>query len=275
MSAGDLQSLPVQPPDRRIAYGSEASQFGELRLPPGAGPHPTVVLIHGGCWRADYATLAAIAPMADALKADGIATWSIEYRRLGEPGAGWPGTYLDAGHAIDYLRTLAPQYHLDLTRVVVLGHSAGGHLAMWAGTRKKISPASALYLPDPLPIHAVMNLAGTIYMAENIAHMQEMCSDSIVTKMMGGTPAEVGERYREVSADTFLPLGVAQVLIWGTKEDYVPLTLAERYVSAADRSDDRSRLVTLPDAGHFETVSPLSSTWPVVHTTIRSLLAGK
>ena len=275
MAAADLQALSAQPPDQRIAYGSEASQFGELRLPPGAGPHPTVVLIHGGCWRADFATPAAIAPMADALKADGIATWSIEYRRLGEAGAGWPGTYLDVGHAIDHLRALAPQYHLDLTHVVVLGHSAGGHLATWAGTRKKIPPTSALYIPDPLPIHALMNLAGTIQMAENIPHMEQMCMDAVVTKMMGGSPAEVGERYKEVSADTFLPLGVVQVLIWGTKEDYVPLTLAEQYVSAADRSDDHARLVTIPDVGHFEIVSPLSSTWPVVHTTIRSLLAGK
>ena len=92
MTADDLGSLPSRAPDRRIVYGSEASHYGELRLPAGAGPHPLVILIHGGCFKAEYATAQYFGAMADALKADGIATWNIEYRRLGEPGSGWPGT---------------------------------------------------------------------------------------------------------------------------------------------------------------------------------------
>jgi hypothetical protein len=101
MTADELGALPSRAPDRRIVYGSEANHYGELRLPAAAGPHPLVILIHGGCFKAEYATAQYFGAMADALKADGIATWNIEYRRLGEPGSGWPGTYLDVGRAVD------------------------------------------------------------------------------------------------------------------------------------------------------------------------------
>src|SRR5215204_5258688 len=121
MTAEELKALPSRAPDRRITYGADASQYGELRVPPGTGPHPLVVLIHGGCFKATYATAQSLGAMADALKADGIATWNIEYRRLGEPGGGWPGTYQDVGRAVDHVRTLAVQYRLDLGRLVVAG----------------------------------------------------------------------------------------------------------------------------------------------------------
>ena len=143
MSPQDLQALPAEVPDHRVHYGKDSSQYGELRLPKGKGPHPVVVLIHGGCFKAAYATPRDLAPMGDALKVDGIATWNIEYRRLGQPGGGWPGTYLDAGHAVDELRGLAGRHSLDLGRVVLLGHSAGGHLAMWAAARPRV-PRAAL-----------------------------------------------------------------------------------------------------------------------------------
>src|SRR3954470_19817978 len=113
-----LQALPHQPPDLRIAYGTDSSQYGELRVPGGAGPYPLVVLIHGGCFKAAFATAEYFGAMADALKLDGVATWNIEYRRLGESGSGWPGTYLDVGHAVDHVRTFAGDHHRDLDRVV-------------------------------------------------------------------------------------------------------------------------------------------------------------
>ena len=130
MTPPEFQALPSKP-GGELTYGSDPNQFGELRVPAGTGTHPVVVLVHGGCFRADFSTLSDLSPMGDALKADGIASWNIEYRRLGQPGGGWPGTYQDIGHAIDHLREdWRQEYHLDLNRVVAGGASAGGHLAL-------------------------------------------------------------------------------------------------------------------------------------------------
>ena len=272
MRPADLRKLPMPAADHQFSYGDDPNQIGELRLPPRPGPHPVVVLVHGGCFQPGAARY--LAAMGDTLKSDGIASWNIEYRRLGQPGGGWPGTYLDVGRAIDYLRELAAPYKLDLNRVVVLGHSAGGHLTMWAATRQRIAPKSPLFISKPLRIRGVINLAGPIDMTANIEHYEEMCRGPVVTRMLGGPPAAVPERYREASPNTMLPLGVPQILIWGEHEDYVPQPLAEQYVSAATRAGDRARLVLVPAAGHFETASPLTAAWPIVREAIRSLLSN-
>jgi acetyl esterase/lipase len=272
MAPGELQKLPTRPPDHRAGYGVDPNQVGELRVPAGRGPHPVAVLVHGGCWKAEYATLRDLAPMGDALKDEGIASWNIEYRRPRQQGSGWPGTYLDVGHAIDHLRQLAKKFDLDLSRVVVAGHSAGGHLAMWSGARHRLSVKSALHIPDPLPLRGVINLAGTIDMTKNIAHMESQCRDTVVTTLLGGTPSAVPERYREVSAMAMLPLQVPQVLIWGEHEDFVPLPLAQLHVNMAIKAGDKARLIVIPAAGHFESASPASSAWPIVLGAIRSLL---
>jgi acetyl esterase/lipase len=275
MTPQDLGALPSQPPDRRISYGEDSSQYGELRLPVGPGPHPVVVLIHGGCFKAAYATARDLAPMGDALKADGIATWNIEYRRLGEPGGGWPGTYLDVGRAVDHLRTLAGQYALDLGRVIVVGHSAGGHLAMWAAARERVPMGSGISSVTSLPVRGVVNLAGPVDLTANIAGYEGLCRDTVITSLLGGTPAAMPNRYAAASPIKLLPLGIPQVLIIGEHEDFVPRPLAEAYMREATQAGDSVRLVVIPRAGHFEIASPRASTWPLVEAAIRSLLAGR
>ena len=275
MAPGELQALPSRPPDLRVAYGDDSSQFGELRIPSGSGPHPVVVLIHGGCFKAAYATLRDLAPMGDALKDSGIATWNIEYRRLGQPGGGWPGTYLDVGRAVDFLRTLAYSNALDLGRVVIVGHSAGGHLAMWAAARARMPAGSEVHMAEPLPVRGVVDLAGPVDLTANIEGYQGLCRDSVITGLMGGTPAEVPEHFAHASAIKLLPLGIPQVLIIGDHEDFVPRPLAEAYVQAATDAGDPVRLIVLPRAGHFEIASPRAATWPRVESAIRSLLDGK
>jgi acetyl esterase/lipase len=275
MTPEDLAALPSRAPDRRIAYGIESSQYGELRIPAGTGPHPLVILIHGGCFKASYATARNFGAMADALKSEGIATWNIEYRRLGEPGSGWPGTYLDIGRAVDHVRALAGEYHLDLGRVVVVGHSAGGHLAMWTAARRRLTKASALFVADPLPVRGVMDLAGPVDMTANIPGYEALCRDTVITSLLGGTPAAVPEHYAQASAMKLLPLGIPQVLVLGSHEDFVPLPLVDSYVRAATAAGDPVRRILIPGAGHFEIASPLSFTWPKVNAAIRSLLDGK
>jgi acetyl esterase/lipase len=275
MTPEDLAALPSRAPDQRIAYGTDSSQYGELRVPSGTGPHPLVILIHGGCFKAAYASAHYFGAMADALKADGIATWNIEYRRLGEAGSGWPGTYLDVGRAVDHVRALADEYHLDLGRVVVVGHSAGGHLAMWTAARRRLTKASALFVADPLLVRGVMDLAGPVDMTANIPGYEALCRDTVITSLLGGTPAAVPEHYAQASAIKLLPLGIPQVLVLGSHEDFVPLPFVDSYVRAATEAGDPVRRILIPGAGHFEIASPLSFTWPTVNAAIRSLLDGK
>jgi len=274
MSPRDLQALPSRPATARVAYGSDSSQYGELRVPPGPGPHPVAILIHGGCFKAMYANARELGAMGDTLTAEGIATWNIEYRRLGQPGGGWPGTYLDVGRAVDHLRELAQDHDLDLSRVVLVGHSAGGHLAMWAASRARLAPESDLYLPDRLPVRGVVDLAGPVDMTANIPGYEGLCRDSVITLLLGGRPGEVPGRYADASAIRRLPLGVAQVLVIGEHEEFVPRPVAEAYVRAAQEAGDSIRLLVLPGMGHFELAMPTTPAWAPVAAAIRGLIDG-
>lgn len=244
-----FQAIPSSPADAISRYGPEAEQFGELWLPTGSGCHPVVVLIHGGCFKAAYATLRDLAPIGDALKQHGIATWNIEYRRLGQLGGGWPETYQDVGVAIDHLRSLAFRYRLDLGRVVFVGHSAGGHLALWAAARGKVPAASAIRSRRPLRPLGAVDLAGPFDMRENIAKYQSECRDSVITQMMAGTPEQVPANYRAASPGALLPLGIPHVLIWGEHENFMPHPPAVEYVRRARLAGDDAALRVVPGAG--------------------------
>jgi acetyl esterase/lipase len=275
MTPQDLQAIPSRPPDQRLTYGEDSRQYGELRVPGGSGPHPVAVLIHGGCFMAAYANARDLAPMADALKDRGIASWNIEYRRVGHPGGGWPSTYRDVGRAVDQLRTLAGPNALDLDRVVIVGHSAGGHLAMWAAARARVPKESPIFMAAPLPVRGVVNLAGPVDLTANIPGYEGLCRDSVVTMLLGGTPATVPDRYAQASPIKLLPLGIPQVIVIGEHEDFVPRPLVEAYALAAAAAGDSLRLVVIPRVGHFEIASPRASTWSQVESAIRSLLDGK
>ena len=199
MTPAQFKALPSKDADYHLPYGSEANQFGELRVPSGAGPHPVVILIHGGCFKAEYGTLRDLAPMADVLKARGVATWNLEYRRLGQTGGGWPGTYLDVGRGVDHLRAIATKNHLDLARVIVVGHSAGGHLAMWVASRSRLPKTSPIYVSDPLPIRGVVDLAGTPNLEALIPVEQLSCGGPVIEQLLGGKPTEVPEHYAQAS----------------------------------------------------------------------------
>jgi acetyl esterase/lipase len=274
MTPQDLTSVPAQAPDRRVIYGADANQFAELRVPGGAGLHPVVVLVHGGCFKT-YGSFADLAPVGDVLKGRGIATLNVEYRRVDQAGGGWPNTYLDVGHAVDHVRSLAKEHRLDLSRVVIVGHSAGGHLAMWAAARSRVPRGSALYMANPLAVRGVVDLAGPLDLAANIAGYEGLCRDRVITDLMGGTPASVPAHYAEASPIKLLPLGVPQVVVLGEYEEYVPLPLARAYVQAAERAGDRARMILIPGVGHFEIASPRAAIWPTVESAIRSLIDGK
>jgi acetyl esterase/lipase len=267
MSASILD-LPALRADARLAYGTTRHQFGELRLPAGAGPHAVAVVIHGGYWRARY-DLEHISHLSAALAAVGVATWSLEYRRLGHRGGGWPGTFLDVAAGADYLRTLARSYPLNLGRVVAVGHSAGGHLAAWLAGRRRIAADSPLFVAEPLHLLGVAPLAGVL----DLRRAWELrLSGGVVKRLVGGTPEHLPERYAAGSPAELLPLGARQILLHGTADDSVPYEISQDYVAAARDVGDDATLIPLPDAGHFELIDPRSQEWPRVRDAVLMLM---
>ncbi len=266
-----LTSAPFTPPDLREAYAGGALQFGELRLPAAAtGKRPTVVLLHGGCWRSAY-SLAHDAPAASALAREGYVVWMPEYRRVGDAGGGWPGTFDDVGLAIDHLRSLAARYPaIDTTRVVLVGHSAGGELALWAASR---GPSRGdVGGRTPLRAAGVVSLAGITDMAAYGA-ARGGCNSS-VPLLLGGSPSEVPERYREASPVDRLPLGVPVWLVHGSADPIVPLSQDETYETRAHAAGDRVTRTVAPDAGHFDLVTPFARAWPSVLRAVRAASAA-
>jgi acetyl esterase/lipase len=259
---------PAPPADARIAYGAGPSEFGDLRLPVGAGPHPVVIVIHGGFWRAKY-NLDHIGHLAAALTREGVATWTIEYRRVGEPGGGWPGTFLDVAAAADCVRALARDFPLNPGRIIALGHSAGGHLALWLAARHRIPSTSVLHREQTIQLVGAISLAGA---AELRAVSSLHLSDDAVHDLMGGSPDVVPERYGVGSPAELLPCGVRLVLIHGEADADVPARLSRDYARLASESGDVVEVTSLPGADHFVLVDPDSAAWPVVLSAIRRTL---
>jgi acetyl esterase/lipase len=271
----ELANAAVPPGAQRIAYGTAPLQFGELRLPTTKGPHPLAIVIHGGCWVAQLGNLdrRAVAidnmrPLAAALAEAGIATWNIEYRRLGDDGGGWPGTFRDVGAGADHVRTLARDHPLDLTRVVSIGHSAGAHLALWLAARAKLPPSSDLYAREPFRLKGVVNLDGPPDLKATIPYQQPICGAPVITNLLGGSPEERPERYREGSPIEMLPLGVPHAFFAGQ----MFAAHVAPYEAAVTRAGDVLQIAAFPKAGHFVFIDPQSSVWPQVLASVRRLL---
>ena len=267
----DVNALPSKPADTKIPYGPDPLQFGELRLPKGTGPFPVAVVIHGGCWVSKFATLHNTSALADALRDAGIATWNIEYRRLDNPGGGWPGTFADVADATDKVREIAKAHPLDLSRVVTVGHSAGAHLALWAAARSRLPQGSPLHRPNPLPLRAAVALGGPGDLKGFYEYAAKICGSNVIDSLMGGAPATVADRYKQGSPAEMLPLGVRQVLIVGVQDGVMPPPARESYAAAARKAGDRAEIVEVP-GGHFEVIAPTSAAWPTVRDKVLSLV---
>ncbi len=261
----------------RLAYGAEPLQFGDLYLPDQADERATVVLIHGGYWRARY-ELDLMNGLAEDLARRGFAAWNIEYRRVGDSGGGWPGTFQDVAHATDYLRELAPSYGLDVTKVVRVGHSAGGHLALWLAARPRIpffaenssitgsqTPGSA----TPLAVAGAISLAGVVDL--KMAWRLHLSNDAVV-ELLGGTVDSVPERYLVASPAAMLPLGVPQALIHGTNDDNVPIEVSQAYVKAARSANDPITYIELEGVDHFDIINPQSEAWAITTKELQKLV---
>lgn len=255
-----------------LPYGDDAMQFGNLYLPPGPGPHPVAIVIHGGFWRAPY-SYTLMTGLAEDLAQHGIAAWNIEYRRVGDPQGGWPNTLLDVAMAADHLKRIASHYPLDLQRVITIGHSAGGHLALWLAARPRIPHGSivtgGLTQHTPLAITGAISQAGVVDL--EMAWRMNL-GNGAAAELLGGSCSAVPERYSAASPAALLPLGVPQVLIHGTADDRVPFAMSQAYAAKAQAAGDTIQLITLPGADHFVLIDATSTTWAKTVQALQGLL---
>ena len=237
----------------RIEYGEAPEQFGDLYLPetsPGDGSFPVVVLIHGGFWRAQYG-LDLMVPLAEDLTTRGFAVWNIEYRRVGQQGGGYPGTLDDVAAAVEELTAFAGDHRLDLDRVGIVGHSAGGHLALW-------SSGAGL---DVVPVVGV----GQGAVVDLTLGATRALGGGAVVDFLGGSPAEVPDRYTDATPN--LTAGPRMVSVVGSDDDIVPA----EFSVLADQPGT-VELVPVVGADHFDLIDPGGEAWAAVVAVLETEL---
>lgn len=255
--------LERQPPkfDKRITYGPDPNHFAELRFPEGRGPFPVLLMIHGGFWQSIYDLKHTGLLCAD-LTSRRIVTCNLEYRRIGDPGGGWPGTFQDislAAHEIPKL--LALDSRADVRRIAVMGHSAGGHLALWMVSRNRISTDSPLHDVEKSPISKAVSLAGV---SDLRTALRQELGHGIVARLLDGGPDKHPDRYDAASPIELLPNDASTILIHGAADDIVPISQSRKYAQRAMQLAQQCTLVELDSVGHFELIDPESRVWPQV-----------
>jgi len=263
----DLLERPRPQPTATISYGDQAMQRVDLWLPDGKGPHPTVLMVHGGCWQTEIADRRIMNWIADDLRKRGIAVWNIDYRGVDREGGGYPGTFLDAAAAADALRAHAARYNLDIDPLVATGHSAGGHLALWLAGRKRLPAASPLRSGNPIPIATVVSLGGLPDLEEAARPPGSGCGTEIVGRLTGG-------RFADTSVPRLAPLGVAQVLVNGLQDRIIPTAYAEGYARPMRAAGDDVRVRMIDRTGHVELIAPESQAWAAAAEEIERALGG-
>jgi acetyl esterase/lipase len=257
MSTEDILTKIPPAADARLHYGPDPNQFGDLRLPHSKPPHPILIFIHGGFWRAKY-DLSHAGHLCAALAKAGVATWNVEYRRVGNPGGGWPETFTDILQGQRCISQIAARFALDTRRGVVMGHSAGGQLALCLAARQ------------PRLLRGVVSLAGVV----DLQRAWELhLSHDAVAGFLGGSPQQVPEHYKEASPMEISLSGVPQWIIHGTNDDTIPFEMSRHYVEVKRKRKEEVHLVEMPNTGHFELIDPTSQAWPRVQDTVKRILA--
>lgn len=237
---------------KRISYGPDASQYGELYLPEERSHPGIVVIIHGGYWRSRYGAELG-APLAKDLSDRGWVCWNLEYRRVGN-GGGCPETFEDIAAGIDKLAELAREHGLDLDAVVALGHSAGGHLATWAGGRDQL-PAGAPGSAPAVRLKAVVSQAGLLDLR---SAFEAGLSNGAVAEFLGGTPTEYPRRYEWADPLFQVPLQIPVYALHADDDTAVPVSQSTAYLAAAVEAGATAELVPVR-GGHFDLIDPGSA----------------
>ena len=272
MALADYMALSGPAPDATLHYGPAPSQYAELFVPSGRGPFPVAVLVHGGCWTQEFGGITQLRNMAGALVARGIAVWNVEYRRVDEPGGGYPGTYEDMNAALDLLARTARDVPLDLERLVAVGHSAGGQLVQWLAGRPRIPATSPLYQAHPVPVRRVVSLGGLADLRREAALLKTSCGREI-EELAGSPSAARPDVFADTNAGDLLPNGAHTTLVTGELDTISPPRVAHDFAARARAAGDAADVVILPGASHYDEVAATSASWPRVLHAIESALA--
>lgn len=249
----DLTSRPSPQPSARIRLGANAWEVADLWLPDGPGPHPVVLMVHGGCWQKAIADRTLMNYAAEDLRRRGLAVWNIEYRGVDEAGGGYPGTFLDVARAADALRTHGPAHGLNTDRVVAFGHSAGGHLALWLAARPRLPRESAVWTAAPLPIAAVLNSGGLADLAASAPVTARDCLADVFDVLVDSSRANP---LADTSPAEMFPIGVTQVHLNGARDRIAPPLLGEQITARAVAAGDRATFEVIAGEGHVELIAP-------------------
>lgn len=261
----DLLERPRPEESATIAYGDSALEVVGLWLPQGDGPHPTVLMVHGGCWQSEIADRRIMNWIADDLRTRGIAVWNIDYSGVDREGGGYPGTFLDAATAADALRDHAKRYNLDISPLVAVGHSAGGHLALWLSGRDRLPADSPLRTADPIEIDTVISLGGLPDLEEAAREPGSGCGTAVIGQLTGG-------HFEDTSVPRLAPLGVRQILINGRDDRIIPPAYAEGYAAPMRAAGDDVTVRMIEDTGHVELIAPETEAWSVAVQEIEKAL---
>ncbi len=256
MSSEDILRQPQPNPDKRAAYGPDPSQFVEVRLPRNKTAAAVVLNLHGGFWRAKY-DLAHAGHLCEALRKAGLATFNVEYRRVGNRGGGWPGTFADVRMAYRYVHQQATRFGVDGQRLVVMGHSAGGQLAL----------CLAAHEPS---IRRVISLAGVVDLRRAF---ELRLSHDAVAEFLGGTPKRVPKHYAQADPMELSIAHARQYLLHGTDDDTVPVDFSRNYVQRKQQMGEAAKLIELSKCGHFDLIDPRSQAFRRVTETVLASVA--
>lgn len=266
-----VRAQQAELPTTRISYGDEATSFGELRVPDGGGPFPVAVLVHGGCWRSSWGSIEDMRPIATMLLGHGIASWNVEYRRVGHRGGGWPGSFRDLSDAVDHLSVIAESHPIDTSRIVAVGHSSGGYFAAWLAARTRLPKGTVLTSAQPLRVAGVVAtdaFLNPLVVDSTGVDGKLYCGEPILERLVGGDPAIETEQLRQVSPLELLPWGVPQEYVVSSKRYPVspsrPLADGRTtmrvpdYPALAVAAGDEISVQVISDAGHFDFLDPAS-----------------
>ena len=275
MTWDDLTGRAPVTASQQIRWGEGPADIVDLWLPEGTGPFPVVVMVHGGCWQKSIADMTLMSWMADGLRNKGWAVWNIEYRGVDEPGGGYPGTYLDVGAAVDALALRAAEFNLDLSRVTGLGHSAGGHLILWAAARDRLPDDSPLRVTDPLEFQGVVVSGGLADLEASRPITQPGCLDAIYDTLTGPATTERPDPLEDTSPARLFPLGFPFVSVNGAEDRIAPPMLGEALTVRAEAQGDETSLIVVPDTGHVELVTPGTKAFEAQAEVLASFVSGK